>query len=149
MYVGQSAVPLSSTTTKSSKKYVCMLSNCMYVCTKKRYVHTVSWYKEMVCTYVPFLCTKKRYAVRTYVPFLGTKKRYIRTYRFFVQRNGTYVPFLYTKMSLIQQISIKTTPTQSQICTTTGHQCTATPHCTCICIESKFYLHKSSTYVRI
>ena len=74
-------------------------------------------------TYVPFLCTKKRYIriketvcmKKRYVSFLCTKIRtvplyeeMVRTYRFFVRRNDTYIPFLRTKKWYKETIRIRT-----------------------------------------
>ena len=81
---------------------------------KKRYVHTVSLYKdastvssykETVRRYVLFLHMKKRYVCTVYSYeetvriYLSSYEETIRTYRLFVRRNstyrnGTYVPFL-------------------------------------------------------
>ena len=80
-----------------------------FLCTKKRYVRTISSYKETVHMYSFFVQSTYRFFVQkngTYVPFLCTKKRYVpfvhtflcTKYVLFLRtKNGTYVPFLCTK----------------------------------------------------
>ena len=67
--------------------------------TKKQYVCTVFSYKETVCTYIPFLRTKKWYVLRNST--VSSYEKMVRTYRFFVRRNGIYMPFLRTKKRYI------------------------------------------------
>ena len=79
-------------------RYVRTVSSyVLFLCTKKRYVCTVSsykstslcmkkWYIHMYILFVPFLCTKKQYVrttslyketVHSYILFHCTKKQYI------------------------------------------------------------------------